>query len=122
MGQHNLLEFYRDFIYMLCHAFMKNLRPYSPILDLMETGHVLLTVLHHLHFLIGPAPLDDTAESIALEKGNGCHIAMGLKWRSGFVFEGIQEHRLPRPEEAGTAGKVLGWQLTQSCVGLSIMG
>lgn len=37
----------------------------------METGHVLLTVLHHFHFLIGPVPLDDTAESIAHEKGNG---------------------------------------------------
>lgn len=88
----------------------------------METGHVPLTVLHHLPFLIGPAPFDDPAESIAHEKGNGCHPAMGVKWGSGFVFEGIQEHRLPRPEEAGTSCKVLSCQLAQSCVGLSIMG
>lgn len=45
----------------------------------METGHVPLTVLRHLSFLIGPVPFDDTAESIAHEKGNGCQLAMGIK-------------------------------------------
>lgn len=85
----------------------------------METGHVHLTVLHHLHFLIGLLMI---LQRVLLMRKGMALISDGVKWGSGFVFEGIQEHKLPRPEEAGTAGKVLSCQLAQSCVGLSIMG
>lgn len=58
---------------------MKDLRPYSPNIRPHGDRPCTLDVLHHLRFLIGPAPCDDAAERIDHEKGIGCHPAMGVK-------------------------------------------